>query len=1002
MTAPVITCLVCGEIHGKNGNWREAEFVRSWCASGAEFPVSALAPIRQDRVYDFNVFGRGLRAKRDKAVSFTWGEYFGWLTDRSQEVHPKHELFVSNLSNGPKRKDHNQAYFDSIYLDCDNAGDWHKLKAFCAYYGIPAIFHESSGSVGKRTEAGDLAGQLVATKWHVIIPLAYRVLNPWSTNETDPPSDYRWNHFQSESKRAYRHLVGLFSAFAGFGGTGGNCGFDLATTGLCVPRFLGTRTVTDGPLPYLSMGPGDKAVDYDELLRLTGFVKTEATPPRARVTTVKITTPSGKIRERTLHDYSDQLYEDVKARISVDDLLQNYLGPLSRAPTATQGGNSNYYCPVHGEEFNPSNLPGGPNKFGFHVFRGSTRWNCFGDCEESGKKGGDVIHLAALLWFNDRSRRGEAAWRLAKEAGLDLDKYRSRVESFPDDPGYEAPEEEEEEEPEGFDGLVEGEHQHQRRRKTDASQLSHVAEWTERWILPGKSLKARTLKVNDAIRAASRVLLERKAPWEREKEEPDPDKRETYHERLKREAAEKRAVEKAAAEARDGPVPLNDPEELAATFWAVLHEHLTLDQAQGEVYDVASRLQEDRATAGRGWLVDHLGHKALFELGAAAWKDDQTKPPKQRSGYSFMEFMKSTLSFDIYQSGAKATQDCPARKQTYGVQALNAISDWVRHTVVTSETEEERKAREQFAKRILRPLICRKTRLKGKTTGGRDLANYILSCKGRGCIRCAMNEALKEHEIALPQWQEIGGPFYFVRLQLEDLDQVDSLKEYMRKLGRNKLFVQGTNPETGKPRCTWVCTDVVDESYVTGKLSAWLGREVYDNCRKDMLAHDLEEWTVEDPEAALATVLQEKLSVHVQLRDLVQKAQEATDAVKAGELSLEESNKAYDAVVDFHTWVHRRQLVISRAAGSLPWPTKAQLKAASGEGFELLEGETAEWSLIDVASGFLIAKRIGHPYSIDEAGTNLMIRKREVLQARQNAPPKAQRARRPRARAPTR
>jgi hypothetical protein len=149
------TCLVCGEAHTSPGNWREGECVRNWAASGIQFPSSALVPIRQDRAFDFNVFERGLRKKRDYTINFTWDEYFEWLADRSKEVHPKHELFVSNLSNGPKRKDHNQAYFDSIYLDCDNAGTWHKFKAFCAYYRIPAIFHESSGSVGKRTEAAE-------------------------------------------------------------------------------------------------------------------------------------------------------------------------------------------------------------------------------------------------------------------------------------------------------------------------------------------------------------------------------------------------------------------------------------------------------------------------------------------------------------------------------------------------------------------------------------------------------------------------------------------------------------------------------------------------------------------------------------------------------------------------------------------------------------------------------------------------------------------------------
>jgi hypothetical protein len=265
-----------------------------------------------------------------------------------------------------------------------------------------------------------------------------------------------------------------------------------------------------------------------------------------------------------------------------------------------------------------------------------------------------------------------------------------------------------------------------------------------------------------------------------------------------------------------------------------------------------------------------------------------------------------------------------------------------------------------------------------------------------------MSEAIKEYEIVLPQWQEIGGPFYFVRLQLEDLDQVDDLKEYMRKLGRNKLFSMGINPETGKPRCTWLCTDVVDKSYVTGKVGAWRGREIHGKRRMFMRKHKVETWTVEDPEVALATILQEKLSVHIHLRDLVEKAQSVADAVEAGELSVEEGEKAYDEIVTFHEWVHRRQLVISRAAGSLPWPTKAQLKAASGEGYELLEGEQAKTSLIDVISGFVIHTRIGHPYSIDEAGTYLMIRSRDILQARQNAPPPPPRARRPRARAPTR
>jgi hypothetical protein len=297
-------CLQCGESHASVGavrdtTWQTAEQLRfAWAQHGSVFPAEqALAPLRQQHdSLELNVYDkRGkdhLPRNRTKTLKGRWDDYHAWLVTESYQVRDKaHARFVTNLTAGPRRQEHNQRWADRIFVDCDGAGPPDAFLAFCSYYGIAAIFHESSSSIRKRTEAW-LADQPDPgiTGWHAELPLSERIFNDYVTEGRQVAKDLQhpWRHFVNESKRAHAHFTAIFSAFAGFGGVGGHCGFDLAPNQLTIPRFLGSRQHPEGPLPWIHRVPGSNAINLRGLLYSTGY-QHKPLPPiqKAKVRTVR-------------------------------------------------------------------------------------------------------------------------------------------------------------------------------------------------------------------------------------------------------------------------------------------------------------------------------------------------------------------------------------------------------------------------------------------------------------------------------------------------------------------------------------------------------------------------------------------------------------------------------------------------------------------------------------------------------------------------------------------
>ncbi len=781
-----VFCQACGSPHahhsardqsrGSDGWYCSEQTRRAWSEPGVCFPEAALGPLRNDsEAYAFNVYSKKLIGgeeymprRRDSTLRLSWDGYYDFLIQASQGVARKGQLALTNLSTGPARRDHNQAWADRIFLDSDSAGNWHQLASFFAYYGIRAIFHESSGSVRRREAAGDFNSQLQADSWHVEIPLARRVVNHWSTGDRDAPQDRNWGHWKGEWKRAYRHCVALFSAFAHFKGVGGKCGFDLATSALCQMRFLGARQGPEGILPYVYMVPGDNALDLERLLQLTGYQPAPIPQdPLPKVKTVQYTAASGEVRERRIITHSAQLYVDVKAKISVHEYMQSQLG---RMPTRQAGSNSAFYfCPIHHEETNPSGLESGPNREGFNVFVGSTgeeRWKCLGDCRSSlGEKGsgGDVISLHSAV---TGVSPGKAAWGLARIVGLNTNDYLTSAAEEETPAEEEAPEE-----PESAKASK------PKRKKTKDKPLSRMADWVESYLLKHESPV-------DAARAITRYLIGGKV---------DKDKRTINI--------------------------TQDLERVAATIYSVLYKDINYQQSLGLVYEVLDKLQRDLPTEGRGWLRDNVGVSALHKLAGAVWRDDRENG--LMGDRTYKDYIRKALSFDLMPGDGRVflyeTQEMLEK-----TPVAYAGDD------ATEAEEKEAKAHNSRRKGLInqtkRPIGCKIFKQRVTTTWGRKLMEHYLRCASKACTSCYMIQLMLEWELVLPKWEKIGGPFHFVTLPLESTDQIKDLQKHMHRCARPKMMILGM--DNGKPTVMWISTNSTDAAFIYGRACGWPGDQM--------------------------------------------------------------------------------------------------------------------------------------------------------------------------------
>lgn len=962
-------------------SWLHAEEVRQ---RTRELPLEAVGPLQTGAVYDFNVYEKKHKddkpAVADHTLSLTWDEYYAWLLEQAQRWSGiKGHVAVTNLTSNGRRSEHNQRWQDRVYFDCDDAGDYLALVDVFAQLGIAAIVHESSSSVLNRVAQGDWQNELLPTRWHFEVPLTERIPNRFVTSDRQSPTDEEWLYYRQERKNQYRHVAAVLSALAGFGGVGGHCGFDLATSQLAAFRFLGVAH--EGVMPVLFMIEGDGALDWNRLLDLTGYEplpRQEPKPPTLESVVYEI---DGKVREAWVAKHDGRIYDDVKARLSVRQLLEQHLG---LSPTAHSGGLPHYFCPVHGEASNPDGLREGPNRRGFHVHMHSGQQieiaTCLGNCQRSW----DVISLAGAVWGMGNH---QAALKLAEAIGLDMGLYDARRVQRPTQPapdGWEsafadepetdwtgAPVTEEEDletgdpgaeaEPEapdpnkielypervckiwvpkGCEDLVPP--PKPPRAKTKEVPFAHLADWAEKYMydLPDPM---------PVLRAATCTLLQ--GPRKRRK--PGEEQQEEEEKKFK---------------------PKIDPERIAASFFTALWSKLERTAIDGEILVVLSRLQQDRPVHGKRWLERNLGLNALWSLSHASYRDYVAN----RDEYEVGAGIRSTIMDYMFQHIT-----CRPYRGDYEREFLNELCYDVRAKKAKADAEAAKKL---TSAEILacRSMACMSFGNSGKTNFGRDIDRRKILCESRMCVYCNMVKAAHELEILWPKWKTFypDGEFHqvsVVRVTIPRLDDMDSWKEALRGVGRGKVLSIGVDDRL-RPHMLMVFKDSTDSSYALGKLDVWRALQWRDHKNREAQRPEYEYERFD-------CCLEEAMNLSV--------ANKLSTTIRAAELVRTHDK---ERLAELLGWVHRRHLVIARGAGALPWVSGKELEEAKPKrDHQLAEGEEIRWTLVHLATEIELGSK-DRPFKIDEAvriGSNSMKLRDELRRRRREQERSAPRARAP-------
>jgi hypothetical protein len=188
-------------------------------------------------------------AQRNDRCRGSFASYLAYIENLSRRLQPEGGKAAAPYLSSVTRKDgkSNDANCEAIYtlwLDCDEAGIWDSLKAWCERHGVSAIFQQSSSRK--------------ADRWHVGLPLAEPIRFDGSKEAI------------TAYKHAIKHVASVLSAAAGFDGVGGHCGFDLCTDRLVQPMFV-PMLREEGDTPAELVAVEGQALDWDLLLAGTGF-----------------------------------------------------------------------------------------------------------------------------------------------------------------------------------------------------------------------------------------------------------------------------------------------------------------------------------------------------------------------------------------------------------------------------------------------------------------------------------------------------------------------------------------------------------------------------------------------------------------------------------------------------------------------------------------------------------------------------------------------------------
>lgn len=190
----------------------------------------------------------GARGGHGEPFTETLAEHAAWCARYGRGVRPKGEGVVTcyGRSKNGGCADEDAEAVTVVYLDCDEAGDWHLLLRRLRMAGAAYLAYRSGGH------------SAAVPKWRTLLPLSPELPAP-------PKADY-----QAE----LGWLQGLLAEV----GELGPAGFDPCVDRLLMPCFPGCRRTPEAAPPEVRLGVG-RPLNWRALLRATGYSPPPAPPP---------------------------------------------------------------------------------------------------------------------------------------------------------------------------------------------------------------------------------------------------------------------------------------------------------------------------------------------------------------------------------------------------------------------------------------------------------------------------------------------------------------------------------------------------------------------------------------------------------------------------------------------------------------------------------------------------------------------------------------------------
>ena len=249
---------------------------RQWAREAGKAEVIAAlksAAMPWDERYRFTYWGAGItstftgsatKAGIGNSTEVPFTEYAEGLAKyATEEINPKRDGLVvaHGLSRNGGSGDAECESRTAFFADADEVGGSEEILAALKEAGLAFVMQDSGGSTPLRP------------RWHLEIPLAVPLV---------PGEDLqRWK--KDAYRPQYIWVLGVFSELAGLSS---NEGFDVSTTRLLQPVYPGCRRTPEASIPSTTWASG-LALNWDELLSLTGY---EAPPPSAKPKKVASTT----------------------------------------------------------------------------------------------------------------------------------------------------------------------------------------------------------------------------------------------------------------------------------------------------------------------------------------------------------------------------------------------------------------------------------------------------------------------------------------------------------------------------------------------------------------------------------------------------------------------------------------------------------------------------------------------------------------------------------------